>query len=183
MSSIDKVLVKAVVVNKTINVPNKMYYLGPGSPTRFMFGAVGGALSASGIEEDRAEFQKKEGGSEAVIRAIVMEEMLAKMRESGKFPLAENARQDVATLYISVIQYGFSIPNGFSSKVVPILRIKCELKNSVGRILWSDTEGTTPLGSPVEPVDVETIQQNAAVRDAAWRAAANKVVKNIVDSY
>jgi len=183
ISQADKVAVTAVVVNKTVSVPEKMYYLGPGGATGLMFGAIGGALAAPGIESSRADFQSKIGESEVTIRTIVLEEMLSKFRESGKFPLAESSPQDATTLNISITQYGFSIPHGFSSSLVPILRITCELKNSSGRVLWSETSGTMPLGNPVESIPADIVQKNVSTRNAAWRGAAKAIAKNIVDSY
>lgn len=175
--------VKTVVVNKIVSAPEKMDYLGPGGATGLAFGAIGGALSASSIENSRADFQSKVGESDLAIRAIVLEEMLLRIRESGKFPLADDSTQDASTLNIAIVRYGFSIPHGFSSNLVPILRIKCELKNSAGRVLWSETSGTMPLGNPVESIAADIIQKNVSVRNAAWRGAAKALAKNIVESY
>jgi len=183
ISQADKLAVKTVVVNKAVSVPDKMDYLGPGGATALMFGAIGGALSAPSIENSRADFQSKVSNGGDAIRTIVLEEMLLRVRESGKFPLTEDNVQGTSTLNISIVRYGFSIPHGFSSNVVPILRITCELKDSAGRVLWSQTSGTMPLGNPVESISADIIQKDVSVRNATWRGAAKALAKNIVDSY
>ena len=183
ISSADKVNVRAVVVDKTVTTPEKMYYLGPGGAAGLVFGAIGGALSASGIEDSRSSFQKEATGSEEAIRTIVAEELVARIRESGKFPVIDSVTPDAKTIHFSVVEYGFSIPHGFSSKLVPILYIKCEMKDASGRVLWTGADRTMPLGNPVEAVDAETIRKDSAARDSAWRAAAKALAKNIVDGY
>ena len=183
MASSDKSNVKAVTVSKSVPVPAAMSYLGPGGATGLAFGAVGGALAAPGIEKDRASFQAQAGSSGKPIDVIVYEEALTQIRASGKFPLTEVAEPGSATIHVSVLNYGFSIPNGFSSKLVPILGVRYELQDANGRVLWSASDRTLPLGNPVEGVDAEEIKSNAAAREAAWRGAAKALAVKLLATY
>ena len=171
------------MVDKAVAVPEKMYYLGPGGAFGMAFGAIGGALSASSIEDSRSTFQKEAAEGEEAIKKIVSEETLAQMKASGKFPIVDTSSPEARTVHLSVLQYGFSIPHGFSSKLVPILYIKCEMKDSTGRVLWMGANRTLTLGNPVEGVDADIIRKDPAARISAWRAAAKALAKNIVDSY
>jgi hypothetical protein len=181
ITSADKQTVKAVVVNKDVPVPEKMYYLGQGGAAGMAFGLVG-AVAVS-MDQSKADAQHKALRSDELIKKIVMEEVTAKIRESGKMPLSETAAPGASTLNLSVLQYGFSVPTAFSSKVVPILMVKCELQDSTGRILWSATDRTMPLGNPVEAIDPTVIDADPAAREAAWRSAAKAVANSIVDHY
>lgn len=179
----DRSNVTAVTVSKEVPVPAKMYYLGPGGATGLAFGAIGAAIAAPGIEKHRESFQEQIAASGVSIDRIVYEEALAQIRQSGKFPLRDETKPGDAIIYISVLNYGFSIPNGFSSRLVPMLGLRYEMRDASGRMLWSATERVMPLGNPVESVDAEVIKSNPAAREAAWRAAAKALAVKLVATY
>lgn len=178
----DKTAVKAVVVSREVPVPAKMYYLGPGGASAFAFGAIGAAAAAPGIEKDRAAFQEQAAGGKG-IDAIVLEEVLVQVRKSGKFPLVESPATGAATLHTAVLSYGFSIPHGFSQRLVPVLDIRCELREPSGRVIWSATQRVLPLGNPVDSIPAEDVQKSPAIREAAWREAARALAIKIVETY
>jgi len=182
ISNSDKVKVTSVNLNEQVPYPSEMYYLGPGGSTGLMFGAIGGLLAAPGIEKERQTAQARTSGGISIDR-IVYEETLAQLRASGKFPLSERPIGGGATMQVSVTQYGFSIPNGFSSRLVPILRIQLELRDAAGHLLWADSRRTLTLGNPVESVDAEEIMRNPLAREAAWRQAAKALARALVESY
>ncbi|RJF95342.1 hypothetical protein [Noviherbaspirillum saxi] len=179
----DRSNVKAVTLSKDVPVPSKMSYLGPGGATGLAFGAIEAAIAAPGIEKSRESFQEQTTETGVSINRIVYEEALAQIRQSGKFPLKDETEPGGATIYVSVLNYGFSIPHGFSSRLVPILGVRYEMRDPSGRILWSATERVMPLGNPVEPIDVDEIKRNAATREAAWRAAAKALAAKLVANY
>lgn len=183
MANSDKSNVKAVTLSKNVPVPAAMSYLGPGGSTGLVFGAIGGALAAPGIEKERASFQEQAVLSGKSIDAIVYEEALTQIRQSGKFPLRDASEPGSATIYVSVLNYGFSIPNGFSSRLVPILEVRFELRDASGRVLWSAADRTMPLGNPVEAIDADEIKKNAVAREAAWRGAAKALAVKLVATY
>jgi hypothetical protein len=154
ISNSDKVKVASVNLNEQVPYPSQMYYIGPGGATGLMFGAIGGLLAAPGIEKERQTAQAQTSGGTSIDR-IVYEETLAQLRASGKFAISERPIAGGATMHVSVTQYGFSIPNGFSSRLVPILRIQLELRDAAGHMLWTGSSRTLTLGNPVESVDAE----------------------------
>lgn len=177
-----KAKVTSVSLNETVPYPPRMYYLGPGGATYVLFGAVGGLLAAPGLEKERQDAQAQASSGTSIDR-IVYEETLAQLRASGKFTISERPNPDGSTIELSVTQYGFSIPSGFSSKLVPILRVKFELRDSSGQVLWTAEGKATPLKNPVEPVDPEEIMRNPSARETAWREAAKALAKAIVATY
>lgn len=183
ISDADRKAVAAVFIGREVAKPPAIYYLGPGGATGLLFGAIGGALSASSIEESRKSFQAYAERNAIAIEKIVYEEISAAAKASGKFPLVDSPRPGAATLVVTVFQYGFSIPNGFSSKLVPILGLRCELKDAAGKLVWSADDRLLTLGNPVEPAEPESIRNDPKAMEASWRAAAKHLAAAIVAQY
>jgi hypothetical protein len=181
-SAPDKSSAKVVVLNKEIPVPATMSYLGPGGGAGLAFGAIAAAVASSGIEKERQEFQSKAGTGKTIDR-IVYEETLAQLQSSGKFVLVETPEPGAATLNVAVLNYGFSIPHGFSSKLVPILGIRYELRDSSGNSLWSATDRTRPLGNPVDSVEAKELEANPLTRETSMRAAARALATRMIATY
>jgi hypothetical protein len=184
ISSADKQRVGTVYLNSTVPIPPNMYYLGPGSGPAFMFGAVGAIAAAPAMESSRANFQKQTAAAGgATIDRIVLEEVRGRFAESGKFAFSDSQAGAAATLSVTITQYGFSIPNGFSSKLVPMLAFRCELKDAAGKALWSDSAMVLTLGNPVEAMDPDLIRNSPQAREEAWRGAARALAKKLAAAY
>lgn len=183
ISDADRNKVSSAFIVPTVAKAPNMFYLGPGGATGLMFGAIGGALSASSIEESRRSFQTFVSRHGISIEEIVLEEIAAAFRQAGRLPLADAASPQAHSMRIEIFQYGFSIPHGFSSKLVPILGIRCELKDSSGRTVWGVSDRILSLGNPVEPVDPELIRNDAKAMESAWRAAAKHLALAIASRY
>ena len=178
MSEADRSAVKAVALSKDVAKPPEPFYLGPGGAVGLMFGALGAAATEPGRQNARAalqEFVEKYGVS---IERIVREEVDAALRASGKLAVSEDASG--ATIRITIAQYGLSIPNGFSSNLVPVLTVTCQMVDAAGKVLWSASDRIGTLGNPVEGVPAEQMRGDPKAIEAAWRAAARHVSANIV---
>jgi len=180
----DRASVTSVSVNRTIPVPPNMYYLGPGGTVGMMFGVIGALATEPIRQQDRTAFQASTTSTQTTtIDRIVYEEVLDSLRKSGKFPLKDEAEPGGAKIQVNVLMYGFSIPQGFSSKLVPILKLQCVMTDAAGRVLWSASNQTMPLGNPVEGVPADEIRNDPAKREASWRAAARALAAKIVATY
>jgi len=175
--------ISSVTIDPRVSKPPALFYLGPGGATGLMFGAIGGAVAAPSIEESRKAFQAYVDRNGISIEKVVLEEVSAAIRQSGKFLLVAQPQPGGATIVVTIFQYGFSIPNGFSSKLVPIVGVRCEIKDTAGKVLWSAQERTHPLGNPVEPAEPEAILNDPKAMEAAWRAAAKYVASAIVEGF
>jgi len=147
------------------------------------FGAIGGALSAGSIEESRKSFQQYVDKNGISVEKIVFEEVSAAIRKSGKFPLVAAPQPGGTVLVIAIVQYGFSIPHGFSSELVPVLGVRCELKDAAGKLLWSAQEHTRPLGNPVQSSTPDAIRNDPKAMEASWRAAARHIAATLAAGY
>jgi hypothetical protein len=183
ISDQDRKQVSSVTISGGVANPPSMFYLGPGGAAGLMFGAIGGAIASSSIEDSRKAFQAYVDKNGISIEKIVLEEVSMAIRQSGKFPLADKPQDGGAVITVSIVQYGFSIPNGFSSKLVPILGVRCEMKGATGKVLWSAQEHTRPLGNPVEPAEPEAIRNDPKAMEASWRAAAKHIAAAVVNGY
>jgi len=181
ISDVERKKITNVVVSETVTKPPAMSYLG--SIGGLMFGAVGAAATGPTMEDGRKAaqaFVEKNGIS---IEKIVLEEMTAAIRRSGKFPLADQPKAGGAVINIAIVQYGFSIPHGFSSKLVPTLFVRCDMKDTAGKLVWSSSERVLTLGNPVEGVEPEVFRSNPKAMEASWRAAAKHIAGAIAAGY
>jgi hypothetical protein len=67
--------------------------------------------------------------------------------------------------------------------LVPVLYIRCELKDADGKLVWSASERVLPLGNPVEPLSPEAVRSDPKAMEAAWRGAARHIAAEIAKSY
>lgn len=183
ISDAERRKVSSVTLSEAVAKPPAIYYLGPGGAAGLMFGAIGGALSASSIEESRRSFQTHVDKHGIAIEKIVLEELSGSMQRSGKFPLAARPEPGGAVIHVTILQYGFSIPHGFSSKLVPILFVRCDMKDASGRVIWTSSEATRPLGNPVEAAEPAAIQSDPKAMEGSWRAAARHIAAAIAGGY
>ncbi|MGO9443736.1 MAG: hypothetical protein ACLPXB_03045 [Thiobacillaceae bacterium] len=180
LSSDDRSHLGTLRIDPTIETQSQMYYLGPGSGIGFLFGAVGGAITAVANLSPGEQFKKFAQDNGINIDQIVKEEATKAFRESGKLKLTDTSDPNVSTLKISIPMYGFSIPNGFSSKLVPIVGIKCTLVDPSGKTIWSARESTHPLGNPADGRTIDEFKSNPKEIEDSWRIAAKSVMGDIV---
>jgi hypothetical protein len=181
VSDAERKKISSVAVSEKVAKPPAMSYLG--SMGGLMFGAAGAAAAAPSMEDGRQSAQAYVEKNGISIEKIVFEEMSAAIQRSGKFPLAARPQPGGAVIDISIVQYGFSIPHGFSSKLVPTLFIRCDMKDASGRVVWTSSEATRPLGNPVEGIEPEVFRSDPKAMEAAWRAAAQHIAAAIVSGY
>ena len=181
ISEAERKKISSVTINGAVSKPPVMSYLG--GIGGLMFGAVGAAIAAPSMEDSRKSFQVYVEKSGISIEKIVLEETTAAIQRSGKFPLAAASRPGGAVIDISIVQYGFSIPHGFTSKLVPTLFVRCDMKDAAGKVVWSSSERVLTLGNPVEGVEPEVFQSNPKAMEASWRAAAKHIAATIAAGY
>ena len=164
----------AVRIDDAVDAPSELYYTSQGGV--LIGGLVGAAIDIS--RGDDIELLARGNGIR--IDRIVKEEAEKAFRQSGKLELTDAAGADVATLKISVTMYGFSVPTGFTSELVPLVAIKCTLLDASGKTIWKADQTTRPLGNPVPGRTSDEFKADPKLIEAAWRAAAQSVLADIV---
>jgi hypothetical protein len=180
VSEADRKAIQLVSINSNVAKPPVPFYLGPGGAAGLAFGALGATATEPGRQDARnslRDFVEKNGVS---IERIVLEEFSAALRASGKLPLTDKAGPGAAIINITIRQYGLSIPNGFSSKLVPILSLACEMVDASGKIVWRASDRVSPLGNPVEGLPAEEMRNDPKAIEDAWRAAAKHISARFV---
>ena len=183
ISDADRKKVTSVTINPNVTKAPDMYYLGPGGTAGLMFGIVGAIIAAPMLEQSRKSFQEYTEKNNISIERIVLEEVEGALRRAGKMPFAARPEPGAAVLHVAIPQWGFSVPHGFSGMLVPIMYIRCELKDAAGNVLWSSSERLLPLGNPVEPLSPETVRGDPKAMEAAWRGAARHIAAEIAKTY
>ena len=181
LSDVDRKRIDVVKVNDKVEKAPGMFYFGPGAAIGLMFGAIGGAIAGAaniGPGEEMHAFAEKNG---VRIEEIVSQEFKEALRKSGKLKIADSQGARAATINVSVTQFGFSVPHGLSSNLVPIVSIKCEMVDVDGKVLWIGNDRVLSLGNPVDGMPADELRQNAKAIEAAWRGATKHIVTIIIN--
>jgi len=141
---------------------------------------VGAAVAASAsVEPGKAiqQFAEKNG---IFIEKITLAELDAALRQSGKLKVLDPAEQTDAVINVRVVLYGFSIPHGFSSRLVPVVNVRCEMVDAAGKLLWSAGDSVLPLGNPATSMTLQEMNDDPKRIDEAWHKASHRIAGNIV---
>jgi hypothetical protein len=103
------------------------------------------------------------------------------LRQSGKYRISDTADEKGATINLSIFQFGFSVPNGFSSRLVPVIAYSGEMIDASGNVLWRSTQSLSPLGNPVDGMPADELRSNPKAIEAAWRAAVRHMATSMVE--
>lgn len=180
LADADRRAIRAVRLDPVIAKPAEIYYLGPGGGAGLMFGALGALATESGRQDARTSLRAFLDKYDVSIERIVLEEFGTALRASGKLPVADAAGPGVPTMKVAIRQYGLSIPNGFSSNLVPILYLECTLVDASGKTLWSASDRLLTLGNPVAPMPGEEMRNDPAAIETVWREAARHLSATIL---
>lgn len=179
LSDEDRKKISVVRINSNVQKAPVMYYLGPDAGPLFAFGAVGGAvIAATSAEPARVlqEFAEKNG---IFIEKIAFQEIDDAMRRSGKLKVAASGEAAEATMNVIVYQYGFSIPNGFSSNLLPVVAIRCEMVDLAGKVIWSANDNVLTIRNPAPPMTLQAMRDDPKRIEDAWRRAAKHIAGRI----
>jgi hypothetical protein len=179
LSDEDRKKISVARINSNVQKAPTMYYMGPGTGIVMAGGAVGGAvLAATSVEPAKAfqDFAEKNG---IFIEKIAFEEIDAALRQSGKIKVSDSAEATEATINVLVYFYGYSIPNGFSSNLVPVLGIRCEMVDATGKVVWRASDDVQVLKNPANAMKLEAMQANPRYIEDGWRRAAKRIGGNI----
>lgn len=180
MSASDRQNLESVQINSTVQTPPEMYYLAPGASAAMLFGGVGGLIAGAASESPGKSLKAFAEKNNIFIDKIVYEELYESIKKSGKLLVTDSPTQKSAILNISIVQYGFSVPTAFSSKIVPVIYIKCTLVDSSGRVIWSSSDRVLPLGNPADAVAPNEIRSNPKLIESSWRIASKAIASKIV---
>ncbi|HEX9597504.1 MAG TPA: hypothetical protein VF982_11540 [Anaerolineales bacterium] len=179
LSDEDRKKISVVRINSNVQKAPNMYYLGPGTAALTAFGAVGGAIAyGASVEPAKVlqDFIEKNGIS---IEKIVFQEIDAAIRQSGKLKVSDSGDETTPTINVLVGIYGFSVPHGFSSNLLPSLAIRCQMVDAAGKVIWSAQDHVLPVRNPAAPMSLEAMRKDPKRIEDAWRKAARRIAGNI----
>jgi hypothetical protein len=148
----------------------KMYYQGPGP---VLIGTL-----ASGPGTEIKETAEK---NDIQIDRIATDEVQRALESSQKVAISSDESSPYS-LTLAIYQFGFSAPNGFSSKLVPVLTLECQIKSADGKSLWKDRFSVLPLGNPVSGIKKDDLLQDPKRIDSAWREVAKYLADKCVNA-
>jgi hypothetical protein len=183
LSEADRARAKTVVVNTKVE-KGQLFLLAPsGANIGLMFGAAGGLAASGAINDQQAAFGAFLDKNAVSVEAIVRDEFQKVLRDSGKVAIATEANPALPVISVSVPQYGFGVTHLLSSNVVPIMQLKGEMKDSTGKVMWTESERMLPsIASPMEPTTWTQMHDNPKSIDEQWRKAAHYLAQKVVET-
>lgn len=198
----DRRKISVVRINSNVQKPPVMSYLGSGIGAFFGSGSIGavgafpgiglGAIAAiaalSVIGEAVANKSSLKAGKELqdsaekngiFIEQIAFQEIDAAIRQSGQLNVTDSEDATAPIVNVTVYQYGFSTPHGFSSNLVPVVAIRCEMVDATGKVIWSARDNVVSLGNPAAPMSLEAMLDDPKRIETAWRQASRRIAGNI----
>jgi hypothetical protein len=183
ISDADRSRYGTVFLDQQVQKPPQMYYLGPEGALGLSFGLIGALATQSTREAGTQRFVEAMEQHGVRIENIVINELFDAIRLSGKLVMREQPGPDVATFRVIIEQYGFSVPNTLSSKLVPMLYVKCEMVDPSGRVVWSASDRTLSLGNPAEAIPAEEMRNDPKLVLQQWTIAAKAIAAKILQEF
>ena len=162
--------IHSISVDKIKN-PDVVYYYPPGA-------ALIGVIAIAMTKDVPVQLAKEAKDNNILISEMVRQKMLADLSHSSQFKLANDAKSADANLKIDITLYGFTVPNGFSSKVVPMLNLHAQLLQGAN-VVWENSYFVNALdGLPSNRPD--DILHNPALMRTSLQDAVNKGVPGLL---
>ncbi len=174
ISAADKAHISSIYIDPAITVPEDMWYTGPEAT----FGVIGLLVEKSTAKtEDKiiALAQK----NDIHIDKILYNELRKQLSLSPTFTVVDNQASD-ATLSVDIVIYGLTLPHGFSSKLVPILRYTTTLNDATGKQIWKQTEHV--VLKDVGGATADQINEDPAILKRLWGEAAASGAKHTAEN-
>ena len=171
---------KSVSVAKTVNAPEKLYYFGPAqSKAGLAFGNLGAATARASAEEVENQLGSlmKARGSE--ITTIVRDTCVEEIRASG-IPATLVDESGDAELRLQVEYYGLAPKSRLSSELVPTLRIRGELVDRSGSVIWEQLQHADVEDPSQKPVPLEALISEPELLIAAYRNSSRLICRQFL---
>lgn len=172
LSDANRPKLNTIYINNKIPV-DKLHYFGPGVPPR-----IGDTLFTQEVAILRINQFVTE--NKIAIDEIVKQAMVNELTKSGK-TITSDIKDALSVMHLTVHEYGFSIPNGFSSKLVPWIMLKVDVLDQSGTTIWSYQHFLDPINNPFEAVPALEILDNAENMREALTEGAKGFAKILVE--
>ena len=189
LSKEDRVIIQKVSIEDKVEMPEEMYYLGPGN-----FNYVGGALDyliAAIIYESTVDTPEELRGNPQKVFELVMSKRGIKVEDivlkTFKEKLSEKAYFEMTAEdpnahehKLIVVIYGLANRHGLSSYLKPMLGVRGILSNPNKEIIWKKYSYVTNLNDKTPSYTAEHLLNHPELIRASFVSAADIVVADLV---
>lgn len=165
--------IKTVYVNPEIKKPEKMYEFVSGSEFGMAFGAVGGAIAGIANENAAQSTQSFVEKNKVDIRQIINKQWSQQIANKTKYKLSKQPGDTILTT--TILNYGISIPHGFSSDYVPILVMNAKLTRN-NQIIWQDSGSVYPMTDGMPRYKINQLMADSSKFNEIWDKASERIV-------
>ncbi|MFO8091105.1 MAG: hypothetical protein R6U13_14800 [Desulfatiglandaceae bacterium] len=190
LSPEDRSSIKRVSINEKIEMPNDIYYLGPGE-----FSYIGGALdyllaqaiysAVVDVPEDlkgkpKEAFKLIMSKNNIYLNEILFTSFKKKLKNSNLFIIKE--KEDTNNIFkLNITIYGLANTHGLSSNLKPMLGVKARLLSGTGKIIWEKYEQVTNLSRETPTYTAENLIRNPELLREAFTSAADVISERFVN--
>jgi hypothetical protein len=116
-----------------------------------------------------------------VLEQIILQQLRKQLEQQKLFRIVDHASEADVVMRIEVKQYGFSLLNGFTTKLWPNLDLAVEMvKND--QVIWRKTEATSKFMDDIPRYSYADIKNNPQYASEMWSVAVKALLKNILVS-
>ena len=182
LSAADKQRISKIYINKNIKKADEMYYAAPDASLGFLFGGLGGVATATASKSPGEALEELANEHDIFIEKIFYQKLVKELSQTIGIEIVNSAESSDAVIDINIYQYGFSVPNAFSSEIVPILSVKCEMYDAENNNkLWQAGSRVLPLGNPGKSFNPSAVETEINLIREAWEVASDEIAKEIIN--
>jgi len=171
--------VNLIAISEVKVIPEHLYYFGPErSKSGLLFGALGSAAHAGSAEEIGRNFDSYLESKQSKIEDIVMREVTKQINGSS-FKNAQGGASD-ATMQITVEFYGLAGKNRLSEELKPTLRLRGQLIDLNGKLLWENVVHADPKDPSNTAVLVEELNNNPEKLIYLYQNASRLIIEQFI---
>jgi hypothetical protein len=171
--------VQTLDVRPQIALPAGMYYLDRADTRAGSFGLVGVLVGKAARESPAVRIAALAQQSGIGIDSTVRSEFIRQLEQRAAFRVADAGDASIA---LEIAMYGMTVPVGFEDNLVPVLDVRAAMLDREGKVLWKARSKIGPIGNPIPPVAGSRLERDAAELQKFWGAAAEVVVREILDT-
>lgn len=178
----DRARIKTVSVSeRDIEVPEELYYFGPGQAALNVLGVAGGLAGASAAEGPKAKLKEITDREAISVRAIMLSTVKRKVQELNTFKLVESGAD--AQMKIKITRYGLRISEPMASTVKPWISAEVSLVRSPDSVVFQGKYMPEVMSGKdfAQVYPLEKYLENPALFRTGLEKAADIVVGKMID--
>ena len=172
--------IKSVSICENVTKPGSLIYSGRKQAFLAVCGCLGGLAGGLAAEKTASKIKTVMEQEKIDVGEIVREQFVNELKNSNLFASIVSENSD-AEFKLSIRTFGFIVPQGFSSKLKPILGVEGKLVKSDGSVLWEKYEFISNLSKKTPSYSLENYFDNPELIREVFTIASQSIVADLIE--